>query len=56
MGLSFTIETEKRADECCITEAVGIPGALVYVASGEDAIAKVQALAPWRGGGKAGAR
>ncbi len=45
MGLSFTIETEKETDGRWIAEVVEIPGALVYGASSEDAIAKVQALA-----------
>ena len=45
MGLLFAIETEKEADGRWIAEVMEIPGALVYAATSEDAVAKVQALA-----------
>ena len=45
MGLLFAIKTEKEADGRWITEVMEIPGALVYAATSEDAVAKVQALA-----------
>ena len=41
----FTIETEQEADGRWIAEVMEIPGAMVYGATAEDAVAKVQALA-----------
>ena len=45
MATTFTIETEREDDGRWITEVMEIPGALVYGATTEEAIAKVQALA-----------
>ena len=45
MALTFTIETEQEADGRWIAEVLEIPGALVYAATTQDAVAKVQALA-----------
>ena len=45
MALTFTIETEQEADGRWIAEVLEIPGALVYGATTQDAVAKVQALA-----------
>ena len=45
MGLIFTIETEREVDGRWIAEVMEIPGAMVYGATTEEAIAKVQALA-----------
>ena len=45
MALTFTIETEQETDGRWIAEVMEIPGSLVYGATVQDAIAKVQALA-----------
>ena len=45
MSLLFTIETEAETDGRWIAEVMEIPGALVYGATSEDAVAKVQGLA-----------
>ena len=45
MSLTFTIETEQEVDGRWIAEVVEIPGALVYGATPDEAVAKVQALA-----------
>ncbi len=45
MALTFTIETEQETDGRWIAEVLEIPGALVYAATTQDAVAKVQALA-----------
>ena len=45
MALTFTIEAEQETDGRWIAEVLEIPGALVYAATTQDAVAKVQALA-----------
>ena len=45
MSMTFTIETEQEEDGRWIAEVMEIPGAMVYGATTEEAIAKVQALA-----------
>ena len=45
MAMTFTIETEQEEDGRWIAEVTEIPGAMVYGATTEEAIAKVQALA-----------
>ena len=45
MATTFTIETELEEDGRWIAEVMEIPGAMVYGATTEEAIAKVQALA-----------
>ena len=45
MPTTFTIETEREEDGRWIAEVMEIPGAMVYGATPEEAIAKVQALA-----------
>ena len=45
MAMTFTIETEQEEDGRWIAEVMEIPGAMVYGATTEEAIAKVQALA-----------
>ena len=45
MGSTFTIETEIEEDGRWIAEVMEIPGAMVYGATMDEAIAKVQALA-----------
>ena len=45
MGLTFTIETEREEDGRWIAEVMEIPGAMVYGATADDAVVKVQALA-----------
>jgi predicted RNase H-like HicB family nuclease len=42
---SFTIETEQEEDGRWIAEILEIPGALVYGASQQQAVAQVKALA-----------
>ena len=45
MSTTFTIETEREDDGRWIAEVMEIPGAMVYGATTEEAIVKVQALA-----------
>ena len=45
MSLTFTIETEQEADGRWIAEVMEIPGALVYSATTDEAVAQAQALA-----------
>ena len=45
MSLTFTIETEQEADGRWIAEVMEIPGALVYGAPTDEAVAHAQALA-----------
>ena len=45
MTTTFTIETELEEDGRWIAEVMEIPGAMVYGATTEEAIVKVQALA-----------
>ena len=45
MSMTFTIDTEQEEDGRWIAEVMEIPGAMVYGATTEEAIAKVQALA-----------
>ena len=45
MSMTFTIETEQEEDGRWIAEVMEIPGAMVYGATTEETIAKVQALA-----------
>ena len=45
MSMTFSIETEREEDGRWIAEVMEIPGAMVYGATNEEAIAKVQALA-----------
>ena len=45
MSLTFTVETEQEVDGKWIAEVMEIPGALVYGATPDEAVAKVQALA-----------
>ena len=44
MASAFTIETDQEEDGRWIAEVMEIPGALVYGATPEEAIVKVQAL------------
>ena len=43
--MSLTIEAEQETDGRWIAEVTGIPGALAYGITREDAISRVQALA-----------
>ncbi len=43
--MSLTIETEQETDGRWIAEVTGIPGALAYGATREDAISRVHSLA-----------
>lgn len=45
MTLTFTIETEQEEGGRWIAEVVEIPGAMVYGATTDEAVAQVQALA-----------
>ena len=45
MSIEFRVETERETDGRWIAEVPGLPGALSYGASEDEAIAKVQALA-----------
>ena len=45
MSVIFRVETEQETDGRWIAEVSDLPGALVYGGSGDEAIAKVQALA-----------
>ena len=45
MSLTFTIETEQEEDGRWIAEVMEIPGALVYGATTDEAVAQAQALA-----------
>ena len=45
MALTLTIETDREDDGRWIAEVVEIPGAIVYGATSEEAIVKVQVLA-----------
>ena len=45
MGMTFTIETEREEDGRWIAEVMEIPGAMVYGATMDEAVVKVQALA-----------
>ncbi len=45
MATTFTIETELEEDGRWIAEVMEIPGGLVYGATREEAVVKVQALA-----------
>ncbi len=45
MSITFTLETEQEEDRRWIAEVMEIPGAMVYGATTEEAIAKVQTLA-----------
>ena len=45
MALTFTIELEQEVDGRWIAEVPEIPGALVYGATTDEAVAQVQALA-----------
>ncbi len=45
ISTNFTIETEQEEDGRWIAEVLEIPGALVYGASQQQAIAQVKALA-----------
>ena len=45
MALRFTIETEQEEDGRWIAEVTEMPGALVYGATTDEAVAQVQALA-----------
>ena len=44
MGPKLVVQTEREDDGRWIAEVLGIPGALVYGASRQEALAKVQAL------------
>lgn len=43
--MNFTVELEQEEDERWIAEVVGIPGALAYGTTQEEAMAKAEALA-----------
>ncbi|WP_347710679.1 type II toxin-antitoxin system HicB family antitoxin [Nodosilinea sp. FACHB-131] len=45
MSTNFTIETEQEEEGRWIAEILEIPGALVYAASQQQAVAQVKALA-----------
>lgn len=45
IATTFTIETEREEDGRWIADVMEIPGAMVYGATAEDAVVKVQALA-----------
>ena len=45
VSVVFTIELERETDGRWIAEVVELPGVLAYGATGDDAIAHVQALA-----------
>ena len=45
MALNFTIETEQEDDGRWIAEVMELPGVMVYGATLNDAVARVQALA-----------
>jgi len=45
MSVRFKVETEQEHDGRWIAEVSGLPGALAYGASEDEAIARVQALA-----------
>ena len=45
MALTITVETEREIDGRWIAEVTEIPGALVYGATEDEAVARVQALA-----------
>ncbi len=45
MATTFTIETELEEEGRWIAEVMEIPGSLVYGATPEEAVVKVQALA-----------
>ena len=45
MTTTFTIETELEEDGRWLAEVMEIPGSLVYGATPEEAVVKVQALA-----------
>ena len=45
IATTFTIETEREEDGRWIAEVLEIPGVMVYGATAEDAVMKVQALA-----------
>lgn len=44
-GMSFTIEVEQEEDGRWLAEVIGLPGALVYGQTRDEAVARVQALA-----------
>ena len=43
--MRFTIETERETDGRWIAEVMELPGVMVYGATADDAVARVQALA-----------
>lgn len=43
--MSFTIEVEQEEDGRWLAEVIGLPGALVYGQTRDEAVARVQALA-----------
>ena len=45
MALNFTIETEQEDDGRWIAEVMELPGVIVYGATLNDAVARVQVLA-----------
>lgn len=45
MSVIFKVETERETDGRWIAEVVDLPGVLAYGASGDEALARVQALA-----------